>query len=113
MVSISKIEHGIANYLDAELMPQLQQNGIERLLVGTAMSLVIRRSGDIISSYKDNKVVKMLGLMDENGNVDVDALATELKKNISKDGVKVDIPVIGSMTFHKDDVDKLREYIGE
>lgn len=113
MVSVNKIEQGVANYLDAELMPQLQNNGIEKVLVGTAMSLAIRKSGAIITSYKDNKLVKMLGIMNEDGDVDVDTLAAELKKNISKEGVKIDIPIVGTMTFHKEDIDKLHEYIME
>lgn len=111
MVSIDKIEKGVANYLDGELMPQLQSNSLEKVLIGTAASLAIRRSGTIVAGYKDNKMVQMLGIMDSNGNVDVDVLADELKKNIPKEGVKVDIPIIGTMTFHKDDVDKLYEYI--
>lgn len=113
MISIDKIEKGIANYLDGELMPQLQDNKLEKVLVGTAASLAISRIGTIVASYKDNKLVKMLGIMDDEGNVDVEVLADELKKNISKEGVKVDIPIVGTMTFHKDDVDKLYEYIME
>ena len=111
MVSINKIEQGVANYLDGELMPQLQGNGVEKVLVGTAASLFIRRSGAIIESYKDNKLVQMLGIMDEKGNVDVDTLAEEVKKNIPKDGIKIDVPIVGTLTFHKEDVDKLYDYI--
>lgn len=111
MVSIDKIEKGVANYLDGELMPQLQNNSLEKVLVGTVASLAIHKSGAIVAGYKDNKVVKMLGVMDDNGNVDIEVVAAELKKHIPKDGVKVDIPIIGTMTFHKDDVDKLCEYI--
>lgn len=111
MVTIDKIQQGIAAYLDSELMPNLPSTGLERILAGTAMSLAIRKSGSIIASYKDNKAVQMLGLMDAEGNVDVDILAEELKRNIPKEGVKVDIPLIGGITFHKDDIDKLHEYI--
>lgn len=111
MVSVDKIEQGIANYLDSELMPQLQNNGIEKVIIGTAASLFIRKYGTIIEGYKDNKLVKMLGIMDDDGNVDVDALTEELKKNISKEGVKIDVPIVGTLTFHKDDVDKLYDYI--
>lgn len=111
MVSIDKIEQGIAYYLDKELMPQLQSNGLEKVIVGTVASLAIRRSSAIIAGYKDHKLVKMLGIMDDDGNVDVETLATELKKNISKEGIEVDIPIIGTMKFHKGDVDKLYEYI--
>lgn len=111
MVPISKIEQGVAAYLDAELMPQLPNSGFEKVLAGTAMSLVIRRSGVILDSYKNNKAVQMLGLIDSEGNVDVDVLAEELKKNFPKEGMKINIPIIGAMTFHKEDVDKLHEYI--
>lgn len=111
MVTIGKIEQGVAAYIDSELMPKLPSTGLEKVLAGTAIGLAIRRSGKIIESYKDNKTVQMLGIMDAEGNVDVDALAEELKKNVPADGVKVDVPIIGVMTFHKDDVDKLHEYI--
>lgn len=111
MVTIKNIEQGVAAYLDNELMPQLPNTGIERVLAGTALSLAIRRSGTIIGSFKDNKIVQMLGIMDAEGNVDVDVLAEELKKNIPTEGVKVEVPVIGALKFHKEDVDKLHEYI--
>ena len=107
MVSVDKIEQGVANYLDAELMPQLKGNGIEKVIVGTTASLLIRKTGTIIEGYKDNKLVKMLGIIDDNGAVDVDTLVEEVKKNIPKEGVKVEVPILGTLTFHKDDVDKL------
>lgn len=111
MVSVDKIEKGIANYLDGELMPQLQGNGVEKVIIGTAASLFIHRAGAVIEGYKDNKIVKMLGIMNENGDIDVDTLVEEVKKNIPKEGVKLEIPIIGTMTFHKDDIDKLYDYI--
>lgn len=113
MVSINKIEQGIAAYLDSEIMPQLQNSSLEKVIAGTATSLAIRKSGKILASYKNNKIVQMLEIMDSEGNVDVDILAEELKKNIPTEGLKVEVPLIGTMTFHKSDVDKLHEYINE
>ena len=57
------------------------------------------------------ELVKMLGIMDSEGNVDIDVLAEELKKNMPKGGVRVDVPIIGALTFKDNDVDKLYEYI--
>lgn len=111
MVTIQKIEQGIAAYLDSELMPHFTGGGFEKVIAGTAMSLIVRRGGNILNHYKDNKTIRMLGLMDDNGNIDIDILAEEFKKNIPAEGMKVEIPIIGTMTFHKDDVDKLHEYI--
>lgn len=110
MVTIAQIEKGVATYLDSEIMPKFPA-GLEKVLAGTAASLAIRRSGNIIAGYKDNKAVQMLGIMDKDANVDIDILAEELKKNIPQEGFKVDVPIIGILTFHKEDVDKLYEYI--
>lgn len=112
-VPVARIEQGIASYLDAELMPQLQKGGVEKVIIGTVASLAIRKAGDIANSYKDNKVVKMLGIMDSNGNVDVETLVEEIKKNIDDDGFTVDIPMMGEMTFQREDIDKLYGFIQE
>lgn len=111
MVSVQKIQKGVAAYLDNELMPQLPANGIEKVLAGTAMSLAIRKSGTIMEQLKDNKSVQMLGIMDAEGNIDLDVLAEELRKNIPIDGVRIDVPIIGGLTFHKEDVGKIQQYI--
>lgn len=113
MVSVNKIERGVAKYVDTEIMPHLDANGVEKVVIGTAVSLLIRRSGAIIGEYKNNKLVKMLGVIDNDGNIDIDMLSEELKKNVSKEGIKVDVPIIGTMTFHKSDIDKLYGYITE
>lgn len=113
MVSISNIEKGVANYLDNELMGQLPQNGFQRVVAGTAISLAIRKSGSIVAGLKDNSFVKMLEIMDDNGNIDIDVLKDEVKKNIPDSGVKADFPMIGVITFHKNDVDRLYDYIME
>lgn len=113
MVPVSSIEKGVAAYLDAELMPQLNKSSWERVIVGTAVSLAISKVGTIVAGYKDHKMVRMLGVMDDAGNVDVSTIAEEAKKNIGKEGFNVDVPILGTLTFHADDVDKLCKFITE
>lgn len=90
---------------DEILMPEVEK----KIIYDNGAS--IKRSGAILDSYKDNQLVKMLGIMDSEGNVDIDVLAEELKKNMPKEGVRVDVPIIGTLTFKENDVDKLYEYI--
>lgn len=113
MVTINKIEKGVAEYLDNELMPKLPSSGIEKVIVGTAMSLGIRKYGAIIEGYKDNKMVQTLGIMNNEGLVDIDILAEEFKKNMPSEGLKVEVPMLGELKFNKEDVDKLYRYITE
>jgi hypothetical protein len=111
MVTIDQIQNGVASYLDTELMPKLSDNKLQKVLTGTMIGIAISKSGDIIRSYKDNAVVKMLGIIDENCNVDIDVLKNELLKQMGNDGVPVDLPMVGTMTFNKSDIEKIYKYI--
>lgn len=113
MIPIDRVERGISKFLDMELMPALPKEGVSRVLTGTAMAVVVKRMGGMIRSYQDHALVKGLGVMDDGGNVDVDILREALKANISDAGVKVDIPMGGTVTFRREDVDTLYRYITE
>lgn len=111
MVTIDQIQNGVATYLDIELMPKLSDNKLQKVLAGTMIGIAISKSGNIIRSYKDNTVVKMLGIMDDNCNVDIDMLKNELIKQVGTDGIPIELPMIGTMTFNKTDIEKLYKYI--
>lgn len=111
MVTVQQIQSGLAAYLDAEMMPKLPANGVQKVITGAAMGLLIKRSGAIIQEYSQHPFVKMLGITDENGNWDLDSLKTEVKKQIDGNGFDVEVPMLGVMTFHQADVDKLVTYI--
>ena len=111
MVTVQQIQSGLAAYLDAEMMPKLPANGVQKVITGAAMGLLIKRSGIIIQEYSQHPFVKMLGITDESGNWDLDSLKTEVKKQIDGNGFDVEVPMLGVMTFHQADVDKLVTYI--
>lgn len=111
MVNLQQIQSGIASYLDNELMPMLPQTGIERVLLGTGLSLLIKKNFNKINDLKEQPLVKAMGIFDEEGNVDLDTLRDEVKANMTNDGIKVEVPMIGGLTFKKDDIDKLYTYI--
>lgn len=111
MVTIDQVEKGIAAYLDKELMPILPETGVQKILIGTGIGLVLRKYKGQIAALKDQPFVKMTGIFDDSGNVDVDILKEELTKQIPEEGFKIEVPVIGGLKFHKADVDKLYNYI--
>lgn len=107
MVSVEKIERGLASYLDKELMPQLPAEGAKRILAGTAVSIIIKRSGSMIEQLKENKILLALGIVDEVGNVDLELLKDEIKNQMTDSGLRLEIPFIGAITFKREDVDLL------
>lgn len=111
MVTIDKIKSGIVSYLDHELIPMIPEEGFQRVMVGTAISLMLRQYSNKLDTIKDNQIVKMMGVINDNGDVDLETLRDEIKKQMSDDGVKMALPVVGTLTFKRGDIDKLYQYI--
>lgn len=111
MVTINQIEKGLASYMDRELASMLPDNTIQKVIAGAALSLMIRRSGNMISALQENQFVKMLDIFDAEGNLDIDTLAEAVKQHMPDKGVKIEIPMLGAVNVKKDDIDKLHEHI--
>lgn len=111
MVPMEQVAAGVAKYLDTEIMSQYQDGSVQKVLVGTGLALMIRKTEKFADALKANPLVQALDVIDEKGNVDVDALKDALKANVPDTGVVYENKLIGKMTFVKSDVDKLYEFI--
>lgn len=111
MVEISKIESGIARYLDAELVQKLPGNGWKQFGVGMASGLIAKRGGVALAQFKDHPVVKAFGLIDQTGCVDVEVLREIARERVPDTGLQADVPLVGKITIYKSDVEKLYSYI--
>lgn len=108
--SAEQVINGIINYADAEVMGKLPTSG--KWVMGTAIGLATNKAGNVIDTLRDNMIVKMLGIVDEEGNVDVDTLISAMKDAANKYGkLVVEVPLVGKLTFATSDIDSLRNYI--
>lgn len=111
MIPFENVQKGVAAYLDNEVMPAFRDEGWKRVAAGAAISLVINRSSNYIPILQQNKVVSALGLIDENGSVDIEGLVPVVKQQLEKEPLSIDVPMLGKLTFRPDDVEKLYDYI--
>lgn len=111
MVSIDQIEQGVVQYAQNEILPNMEETSVQRLVVGVFMGRFIRAQRVELEKMMEQDLVKSLGYFDENKNVDLDALRDEFKAQISAKGVVYEHPVIGKLTFEKSDIDRIYEYI--
>jgi hypothetical protein len=62
-------------FIDRELMPLSAGMDIpQQFLFGLKMGIVRRKLQDIVKSYIGTDAAKMLGLVDENGAIDIDTI---------------------------------------
>lgn len=111
MITLDELRNGVVTYIDNELMPMLPQSGLEKVVVGTAIGLIIKKNFSKIETFKNHPIVKLTGVMDEEGKIDLDTLAAEVKNNMPETGISIEAPMIGKMTFKSEDIDKLQQYI--
>lgn len=108
--SADSLVRGLMDYADAEIMGKLPTSG--KWVVGTAIGLANNKVTDVIEALRTNTIAHMLGIMDEDGMVDVDALIDAMKSSADKYGkLVVEVPLIGRLSFSSDDINNLRNFI--
>ena len=93
--------------------------GLTTGIIGTALGALNglggMLGGRVVNALKDNAIVKTLGVITEDGAVDVDTLKEAAMEQVKKQGFAEigGIPIIKKITFRAEDVEKLYHYIVE
>ena len=109
MYDLRQIIKGLSMFVDNDILPKV--SGWQKWVIGAGMGVALDKSVNIFEELKNNEMVKMLGIIDRNDNVDVDTLYKEIKKQAQKSSVTFNIPMLGILTLNDKDVDKIYEYI--
>ena len=111
MVTIDQAMRGVAQYADNEIIPHLPTG--KGIGAGIALALILDGGKNRILALKDHPAVKMMGIMDEEGNIDLDRLYNAARTRVDGKKIPWDIPIIGERKFDVNDVDRLYKYIQE
>lgn len=105
MVSFDKVQRGVAKYLDEELTAKL--SGWQKWVFGAGAAMFISNSAEMVDRYKDNEIVKALGLIGPDRSIDVEKAYMALKAQAAKGPITIDAPMLGGVTLDASDVEKL------
>ena len=115
MVNVGQIKRGLANFVDSEILPKIPAGSLKRTLIGAGIGLYISNLEKTLVDATKSPYIAALGVVDEAGNINIDALASEIKKNMTAEGVKIDLDVmgfhLGDMTLNQSDIERLRAHI--
>lgn len=112
-MEFEKVINGIVKYLNKEIYAGM--NDWQEVLARMAISRIFGNTNNLKQSLLNNAYVKTFAIMDANGNIDVENLYLDLKKQIEAKGkITLVLPMFGNFTFTPTDVDKLyQSIIGE
>ena len=111
MVTIDQAMRGVAQYAENEIIPHLPTG--KGIGAGIALALIMDGGKSRILELKDHPAVQMMGVMDEDGNIDLDRLYNAARTRVDGKKIPWDIPVIGELKFDVNDIDRLYKYIQE
>lgn len=112
MVEFNRVIDGLSRYLNKNFYSNLNdwQEIIARLTVGR----IIGNPEALKQSLQANPFVRTFAVMDSEGNVDLEPIMRDLKKEIERKGkITFEIPMFGKISFVASDIDEIyREITG-
>ena len=109
-VTIDQAMRGAVRFADNEIIPHLP--GGKGIGAGIALALIMDGGRSRILALRDHPAVKLMHIMDEQGNIDLDRLYNAARPKF-ENKLSVSVPFIGELKFDQNDVDKLYKYIQE
>lgn len=109
MVSANQMISGLRQYINKEILPQL--DGTKRIGAAVYLSLMERNAGQALEKALMHPAVQVLGIVDEQHQVDVDALHDALIDNMIGDKFRIEVPMIGTFTLSQTDIDRIYDCI--
>lgn len=109
MVTLQRVREGVLSYIDNEVLPKMSGTG--RVLVAVYAALAADRVVDVVQEWMKLPAIQVLGLCGENGMVDAERLRGCLLDKMGQEKIDLNIPMVGRMTFNREDVEKLFRYI--
>lgn len=110
MVTFNAVMDGFLRYMNNNIYKGM--NDWQEVIARIAIGRIASNPEGVKNALMNNGIVRTFGIMDSEGNVDIENLARELKTEIERKGkMCIEIPMLGRFTFHPDDVDSLYKEI--
>lgn len=109
MVTLQQFAQGVKSFMQCDVINHLPPD--RQFVAGVALGVASAKTDKIIQTLKENQLVQMLGLI-EDDMIDDDALIQAMREQMNKQGsMQLEIPWIGKMIFNGPDVDALHRAI--
>lgn len=105
-MNFEKVLNGILKYMDKEIYSGM--NDWQEMAARIAVSRMLKNSDKLKNAICDNTFIRTFAIVDENGNIDIDGLYSDIKEQINRKGkIEITLPLFGTFKFSPSDVDNL------
>lgn len=109
-VPFNRVLNGASAFIEKNIMPGM--NDWQEIAARIALGRVFDNRDALKAYLVNNGYIRTFAMIDDEGNVDIDRLASDLKREIEKKGkIEVNLKIFGKMKFDASDVDTLHRMI--
>lgn len=108
MYHYKTVMDGLAEFIDHELIPKM--SGLNRWVFGTGAGIALSKAEKIFHKLKEVELLHTLELIEEE-KINVTCIYHELIEQASKGPIHIEIPMLGTITLDKSDVEALYRHI--
>ena len=111
-MEFNRVIDGLTRYLNNNLFSKM--NDWQEVLARIAVGRIIGNPEALKQSLAANGIVRTFAIMDSEGNVDLEPIMRDLKREVERKGkLSFDIPMFGKISFLPQDIDEIyREITG-
>lgn len=110
MATVQQIVGGTLEYANKHIIPKLDSP--KQFVAGMVLGIAANRAQSIVDALAVSPAVKALGVVREDGSVDLDILYAAAANQIEQQKtLSLDVPMLGRMTFDRSDIDVLYQTI--
>ena len=101
-----KVVETIFKYLESNMVPGM--SGLQEIAFYAVREAIDDEAENLIETIKAKPLARAIVAIDKDGNVDVEKLASRVRKGIeAKGSLTIDIPLYGNICFVPSDIDNI------
>ena len=109
MIHYSRVISGAVNYIDSEIIAQMN-GSLKGWGLGIVTGLMAKRAEQLFAELRQNPLLASLGII-EGEMVDIEAIYAEALRMAQKGSATVNLPMVGAVTFRAADVESLYRHM--
>ena len=114
MVHKSSLIPGLSRFIDENILSHYPPTSMKRIVMAGAVSLYLKRNEGIVDTVTNNPLFKGLGVVKDNGMIELDVVRDILRSEVNKAGfMRLSLPMVGDIDFTPEDIDALYRFITE
>lgn len=110
MVAFDQFVKGAGAFIESEIISVLP--GWQKWVAGGIVAMAMDRSASVFKAVKDIPAVRALGVVREDGMIDIENLYKYIRSSAEKTGpVTIEVPMVGPFKASVQDLDRLYQMI--